>query len=148
MAPVGYGMDRRSLYPGVPDFFAGLTGLALGYSKFSPLVAALFSAVYGTFCMGWLFGTTVDLDITWRERIVNHLSWRLQLSIEQFNANQAVTDPILFLVIMAVLLWIMASIATFIIVRQGSVWPVLIPLGFRCWWSAIMIKTWRAIRAS
>ncbi|HOM67979.1 MAG: transglutaminase TgpA family protein [Brevefilum fermentans] len=110
-------------------FFAGLTGLALGYSKFSPLVAALFSAVYGTFCMGWLFGTTVDLDITWRERIVNHLSWRLQLSIEQFNANQAVTDPILFLVIMAVLLWIMASIATFIIVRQGSVWPVLIPLG-------------------
>ncbi len=110
-------------------FFAGIAGLALGYSRFSPLLAALFSTLYGIFCMGWLFGTTVDLDITWRERIINHLGWRLQLSIAQFNANQAVTDPILFLVVMAVLLWIMASTATFIIIRQGSVWPVLIPLG-------------------
>jgi len=110
-------------------FLAGLTGLALGYSRFSPLIAALFSTFYGIFCIGWLFGTTVDLDIAWRERIINELGWRLRLSIEQYAANQPVSDPILFLVIMAIFLWIMASIATFIIIRQGSVWPVLIPLG-------------------
>ncbi len=108
---------------------AALTGLALGYSRFSPLVAAVFSACYGFFSMAWLFGMTVNLDLTWRERIIQHLGWRLQIAIEQFSANQAVTDPILFLVIMAVLLWIMASTAPFIIIRQGSVWPVLIPLG-------------------
>lgn len=109
---------------------AGLTGLALGYSRFSPLVAALISTFYGIFSILWLFGTTVDPDMAWRERIFNYLAWRLRIAFEQFSANQAVTDPILFLVIMAILLWIMASTATFILIRHGSVWPVLIPLGF------------------
>ena len=108
---------------------AGLTGLALGYSQFSPLVAAFISTYYGIFSIGWLFGAMVDLDITWRERILNYLGWRLRIAIEQFSAGQAVTDPILFLVIMAILLWIMASTATFILIRQGSAWSVLVPLG-------------------
>jgi len=111
------------------SIIAALSGLALGYSRFSPLVAALISACYGIFSIGWLFGTTVDPDIAWRERILNHLAWRLRIAIEQFGANQPVTDPILFLVIMAILLWIMASTAAFILIRQGSVWPGLIPLG-------------------
>jgi len=110
-------------------FFAGLTGLGLGFSQFSPLSSALISAYYGLFSIGWLLGTTIFNEIPWRERILNHVGWRLRLSIEQFNAGQAVTDPILFLTIMAILLWIMSSTATFILVRQGSVWPVLVPLG-------------------
>jgi transglutaminase-like putative cysteine protease len=108
---------------------AGLTGLALGYSQFSPLVSAFISTYYGIFCIGWLFGTTIDLDITWRERILNYLGWRLRIAIEQFSAGQAVTDPLLFLTIMAILLWIMASTATFILIRQGSAWSILVPLG-------------------
>lgn len=111
-------------------FLAGLAGLALGYSRFSPIVAALISTFYGAFCIIWLFGTTVDSNLAWRERIVNQLGWRIRLAFEQFSANQAVTDPILFLVIMAALLWIMSSTATFILFRQGAVWPVLVPLGF------------------
>jgi transglutaminase-like putative cysteine protease len=111
-------------------FLAGLAGLALGYSRFSPLLAALISTVYGTFCILWLFGTTVDADIAWRERIFNQLAWRIRLAFEQFSANQSVSDPILFLVMMAALLWIMSATATFILIRQGAVWPVLVPLGF------------------
>lgn len=111
------------------SFFAGLTGLALGYSSFSPLVSAFISTYYGIFCIGWLFGTTINNDIAWRERILNHLGWRLRLGIEQYIAGEAATDPILFLVIMAILLWIMASTATFILVRQGSAWSILVPLG-------------------
>lgn len=111
-------------------FLAGLSGLALGYSRFSPPIACLISTFYGAFSILWLFGITVDPDFSWRERILNQLGWRLRIAFEQFNANQAVTDPILFLVIMAILLWIMASTATFILIRQGSAWPVLIPLGF------------------
>jgi transglutaminase-like putative cysteine protease len=110
-------------------FLAGLSGLGLGFSQFSPLSSALISAYYGLFSIGWLLGTTISNEIPWRERILNYVGWRLRLSIEQFNAGQAVTDPILFLTIMAILLWIMSSTATFILVRQGSVWPVLIPLG-------------------
>lgn len=111
------------------SFFAGLTGLALGYSRFSPVVAAFISTVYGIFCVGWLFGATLDQNIPWRERILNHLGWRLRLGIEQYLAGEAATDPILFLTIMAVLLWIMASTATFILIRQGSAWSILVPLG-------------------
>jgi hypothetical protein len=110
-------------------FLAGITGLGLGFSQFSPLSSALISTYYGLFSIGWLLGTTISNEIPWRERILNYVGWRLRLSIEQFNAGQAVTDPILFLTIMAILLWIMSSTATFTLVRQGSVWPVLIPLG-------------------
>ncbi len=108
---------------------AGLTGLFLGYSRFHPLIAMLFSAIYGIFTGGWLLGTTIDLDVTWRERIVDHLVWRLRISIEQFVSGQQVTNPILFLTLMAVLLWILASTATFILIRQGADWPAMIPLG-------------------
>jgi transglutaminase-like putative cysteine protease len=110
-------------------FLAGLTGLGLGFSQFSPLTSALISTYYGLFSIVWLLGTTISNEIPWRERILNHYGWRLRLSIEQFNAGQAVTDPILFLSIMAILLWLMSSTATFILVREGSVWPGLIPLG-------------------
>jgi transglutaminase-like putative cysteine protease len=110
-------------------FLAGLTGLGLGFSQFSPMASALISTYYGLFSIIWLLGSTISNEIPWRERILNHVGWRLRLSIEQFNAGEAVTDPILFLTIMAILLWLMSSTATFILVREGSVWPVLIPLG-------------------
>lgn len=111
------------------SFFAGLTGLALGVSHFSPLVSALISTVYGAFCIGWLFGTTIDNNIAWRERILNHLGWRLRLALEQYFVGEPATDPLLFLAIMAILLWIMLSTATFILMRQGSAWSILVPLG-------------------
>lgn len=111
-------------------FLAGVAGLAFGYSRFSPLVCALFSSVYGLFIAGLLFGTTVDIEMPWRERIINYLGWRLRLAIIQFRSGESLTDPILFLSIMAILLWILGSSAAFILVRQGSVWPSLIPLGF------------------
>ena len=110
-------------------FFAGLFGLALGYSRFSPLLSALFSTLYGIFTTGWLFGTTVDLEITWRERILYYLGWRLRVTIERFSQGETLYDPILFLTIMAVLLWILASSAAFLLIRTGAVWPALFPLG-------------------
>ncbi|MFN2235933.1 MAG: transglutaminase-like domain-containing protein, partial [Anaerolineales bacterium] len=110
-------------------FFAGLSGLALGYSRFSPYLAMLFSTIYGIFVIGWLFGTTVEMEMTWRDRILNYLGWRLRIAIEQFSAGETVYDPLLFLTIMALLLWILGSIAGFVLIRKGSVWPAIIPLG-------------------
>ncbi len=110
-------------------FLAALTGLALGYSRFSPLISALFSTFYGTFTIGWLFGTTVGFEISWRERIISYLGYRLRTAIQQYSAGEAVLDPILFLTIAAVLLWILASISAFTIIRSGRAWPVILPLG-------------------
>ena len=110
-------------------FFAGMAGIGLGYSLFSPLLSALFSTIYGVFTIGWLFGATVEMDMVWRDRIINFLGWRLRLTIEQFLAGNEINDPILFLTLMAVLLWILGSTAAFLLIRRGYVWPSLIPLG-------------------
>ncbi len=110
-------------------FLAALSGLALAYSRFSPLVFALVSTLYGTFTIGWLFGTTVETDSTWQDRIFNYLGWRFRIAVQQYRAGEPVVDPILFLTIAAVLLWVLASISAFLIIRRGSVWPVILSLG-------------------
>ena len=110
-------------------FFAAVAGLTLGVSRFSPLVSALFSAAYGVFIIGWLFGTTIQGDISWRDRLFYILGGRLAFAIEQFMDGSSVLDPILFLTLMAVLLWVLGSLSAFIIIRRGTAWPVLIPLG-------------------
>ncbi len=110
-------------------FIAAVTGIALGYSKFPAFVAALFSAVYGVFFTVWLFGTTVEVAMGWRDRILTHLWWRFRLALDQFSAGEAVADPILFLVLMALLLWMLGFATAFILIRRRSIWPALIPLG-------------------
>lgn len=111
------------------SFFAAVAGLSLGYSRFSPLVSALFSTIFGIFFIGWLFGTTVEIEMAWQNRIFNYLGWRLRIAIEQFIAGETVTNPILFLTIMAILLWILGTSTAFILIRKGVVWPSIIPLG-------------------
>jgi len=109
-------------------FFAGLAGLALGYSRFSPLIAMLFSTIYGTFLFAFLFGTTVKQDMSWRYRIFNYLGWRLRVTINQLIYRSDITDSILFVTIMAVLLWTIGSISAFILIRKGWAWTSVVPL--------------------
>lgn len=110
------------------SLLAGLTGLALGYSRFSPLIAWLFSTVYGAFLFTFLLGTTVKSDMTWHYRIVNHLGWRLRITINQLIYGNDITDAILFITIMAILLWTIGTISTFVLVRKGWAWASITPL--------------------
>ena len=110
-------------------FFASLTGTALAASRFSAWLSALFAAVYGVFITGWLFGTTVEMEMTWRDRILNYLGWRLRIAIQQFLAGSSLSDPILFLTIMALLIWLIGVVTSFILIRKGAVWSAVIPLG-------------------
>ena len=110
------------------SFFAVLTGLALGYSHFSPFFSTIISTLYGIFFTGWLFGGTVDMTLGWRNRILL-LGWRLRFTTEQFLTGRTITDPILFLTILAALVWILGSLSAFIIIRKGSAWPGLLSLG-------------------
>ena len=111
------------------SFFAALTGLALGISRFSHWLSMLFAAVYGLFITGWLFGTTVEMQMTWRDRILNYLGWRLRIAIEQFLSSRPLNDPILFLAVMALLLWVIGVTTAFILVRKGAFWLSIVPLG-------------------
>ncbi|MEA3325900.1 MAG: transglutaminase-like domain-containing protein [Chloroflexota bacterium] len=110
------------------SFFAGLAGLALGYSRFSPLIAMIFSTVYGTFLYAFLLGTTVKSDMNWRYRILNFLGWRLRITINQLIYGSDISDSILFLTIMAVTLWTLGSISAFILIRKGLYWISIVPL--------------------
>ena len=111
------------------SFFAGLAGLALGYSRFSAPIAALFSTLYGTFIIGWLFGTTVSIEMSWRNRIINYLGWRLRMALHHFRNDLPINDSILFLMLMALILWLLGTLASFILVRKGQVWQLAIPFG-------------------
>jgi len=110
------------------SIFAGLTGLALGYSRFSPLIAWLFSTVYGTFLYAFLYGTTVKANVSWHYRIVNYLGWRLRVTINQLFYGTDLSDPILFITIMAILLWSIGSISAFILIRKGWAWASIAPM--------------------
>ena len=108
---------------------AAVTGIALGYSRFSPLVTGLMSIIYSVFIIGWLLGTTVSAEMTWHDRIIYQIGWRLRTAIAQFGSGQPSSDPILFLALISLLLWILASSATYMLIREGSAWPALVPLG-------------------
>ena len=109
-------------------FFAGVAGLAIGVTQFSPMSTAIFSFVYGIYFTFWLFGNTIEENLSWHDRIVNVLGWRLQNAVLQFFRGETVADPILFMTLIAGLIWIISFLTTFVIVRKGIVWPVLIPL--------------------
>lgn len=109
-------------------FLAGVAGLAVGITQFSPMSTAIFSSIYGIFFTVWLFGSTIEETLSWHDRIVNNLGWRLQNAVLQFFRGETVADPILFLTLMAVLIWVISFLATFFIVRKGIVWPILAPL--------------------
>ena len=111
------------------SFFAGVAGLVLGYSRFSAPVAALFSTLYGTFIIGWLMGTTVSIEMSWRNRILNYLGLRLKMALYRFRLDQPINDPILFLMLMALILWILGTIASFVLIRKGRVWQLILPFG-------------------
>ena len=111
-------------------FFASITGVALGYSRFSPLVCGFISTVYSSFIIGWLFGTTIEPEITWHDRILYHVGWRLRVTFTQLIAGESFDDPIFFLVFMSAALWLLGTSSTFLLVRKGAYWASVIPLGF------------------
>lgn len=110
-------------------FFAGATGLALGYSRFSPLICGLISFVYYFFITGWLFGTTVEVNMSWHDRMIYHIGWRLRVAITQLIAGESFDDPILFLALMSLVLWMLGTSSAFLLVRKETYWPTIIPLG-------------------
>jgi hypothetical protein len=69
------------------------------------------------------------MELPWRERIFYFLGWRLRYTFEQFITNKPITDPILFLTVLAALIWIIGTLSAFMIIRKGVVWPALLPLG-------------------
>ncbi|NUM49266.1 MAG: hypothetical protein HUU38_31585, partial [Anaerolineales bacterium] len=85
--------------------FTGLAlGLALGQSRFHRLQALWYAIGFGLFMLGWQMGATFAQGMLWSARVTN-LGGRLVVSTQNLFQQRAVTDPILFLLLMCVLYW-------------------------------------------
>ena len=108
--------------------FAVVSGLALGQSMFSPRKVGWFSAAYGAFIITWQLGRTFGEGILWSERLTS-LFGRLSFSIENLVRQRAVTDPIMFLFLMAILFWLLSAHAGYTLTRYANAWRSALPIG-------------------
>lgn len=109
-------------------FFGVVAGLALGLSRFSGRIVGLIATVYGLFIVGWQLGSTVKDDPPWAERLLSLLS-RLGLILYQLINRQTVYDSLLFIVLMCLLFWLLASSAGYVLVRHCDPWKAIVPTG-------------------
>jgi transglutaminase-like putative cysteine protease len=106
----------------------GILGLALGRSIFSKLIVIILSFLYGIFVVPWQLGSTLGIDIEWMDRLTI-MSDRIQTIIRAIIFREPVTDNLFFLLVMAVLFWILAVYSGYQLVRNGDVWRAVIPGG-------------------
>ncbi len=107
---------------------AVIAGMAIGYSRFSPFWSIFFATAYGLFAIPWQMGLILGEDIMWKERLLS-IAGRLNVSVWQFFRQENVTDPLLFLTLMALLYWILGASAGYRLIRQQKVWRAILPAG-------------------
>ena len=108
--------------------FGTILGLALGKSIFKRFWVVFLAIAYGMIVIPWQIGLILESEIEWRIRLLNLLG-RLGVVINELIAKKAVTDNLLFLLLMAILFWSLSVYAGFILVRSGNPWKVVIPGG-------------------
>ena len=110
------------------SIISAILGIALGQSRFSGNLVRMIALVYTFFFIPWMFGAVLMPGVDWRDRL-SSLANRLNMSVIQWLHNHTVPDPILFLFLMALLYWIVAMVATYMVSRHESIWATVIPAG-------------------
>ena len=109
-------------------YLAAVAGLALGQSRFSPKITAIFATLFGLFVVPWRLGMLMGEGILWNERLVS-MGGRLQIIVTQLAQKRAVTDSFLFLVLMGFLFWAICVFASYSLTRYANPWRVILPIG-------------------
>jgi transglutaminase-like putative cysteine protease len=108
--------------------FGTLTGLALGKSRFNAKLVGLFGLIYGLYFVTWQLGSTLVNNLPWKERLLS-IANRAAGIIAQIKDRQSVSDSILFILLMAILFWILSLLAGYVLTRHGNAWWAIIPIG-------------------
>ncbi len=108
------------------SFWGCVAGLVLGISNFSSLGVLFFSSVYGLFTISRQLGLILGSGIEWAERLVS-LWGRYKVSIHAIINQESVTDPLLFLTIVSMIVWVVSVYTGVALVRQRRVWRVVLP---------------------
>jgi transglutaminase-like putative cysteine protease len=127
-------------------FLGTLAGLALGQSRFSPIVARFFAFVYGLFVIPWQLGQTLEENLAWPDRLPV-LSNRLLITLDQLLKQKPVTDNMFFLFLMATLFWALSAYAGYTLTRYARPWPLILPAGLaviiiHAYDSFFPVRTW------
>ena len=109
-------------------FFGVIAGLLLGQSRFSPRLAFLFGLAYGLFAVPFELGSTLGTGIEWSERLQS-LAGRLNIIFRQLANHEVVQDSLLFIVLMAILFWVLSVYAGYNMTRYGHAWRAVLPAG-------------------
>jgi transglutaminase-like putative cysteine protease len=109
-------------------FLAGISGLAIGQSRFNRFWSALFAIAYGSFVVPWQLGLTMGEVAEWSERL-SSIAGRLQIIVVQILTRQPVIDNMFFLFLMSLLYWILGVTAGYWLTRYGESWKVILPTG-------------------
>ena len=118
----GLNITRVIAYSGL------IAGLALGYSVFSTRTVVFFTFVYGVFVILWQLGQILGEGILWTERLLS-LAGRVGIITTELLKQQAVSDNLLFLTLMAILFWGMSIFAGYSLTRHGNAWRAILPIG-------------------
>ena len=103
-------------------------GTALARSKFPSFVTGLFATAYGLFCVGWQLGTTLDPALILRRKILTILG-RFSVFISVLIAGEPNQDPLMFVLIMALLFWFLGVYSAWSVMRKGGIWGAILPGG-------------------
>jgi transglutaminase-like putative cysteine protease len=106
----------------------GITGIFLARSTFSWRVAILFGSVYGIFLVGWEIGRTLDKALIWRDKISGLLG-RIGVFIGVITSGETNKDPLIFVLLIALLFWILGCFGVWWIFRREGFWAAVLPLG-------------------
>ena len=127
IAEAGYGADLDSLV--FVTFGAIVAGFFLAKSRFPGIIAHLFSFIYGTSWIAFLISHQLPATFTARDRLLE-LGYRLARWFEQAVLGGARgTDPLMFPVVMAILLWLLAYLAVWAAFRSHVFWLAVLPGG-------------------
>jgi transglutaminase-like putative cysteine protease len=119
--------DHLQIVPTVM-FFALILGTALARSRFRGWAAAIFSLVYGLFLIGQQIGSTPGAGLEWADRI-RSLAGRLGVFISVVFRGELNEDPLMFVLLMAVLFWILGVSGSWLFFRAERFWPAVLPAG-------------------
>ncbi len=114
-----------------------VAGLAVGRSRFSAWLSALFSVFYGAFFIPWQIGLAFFTGEEWPARLRDLLG-RLGFAINQFGSGKNVEDPLLFVAAMAILFWCFGVNAGYRLARRGDLWSAVLPFGL----AALIVQTY------
>ena len=103
-------------------------GTGLARSRFPSKVAGLFATAYGLFIVGWQLGTTLDPALILRRKILTILG-RFSAFISVLIAGEPNQDPLMFVLIMALLFLFLSAYSAWSVLRKGGVWGAIIPGG-------------------